>query len=75
MHKINYPELKIHKEKNDNILKDLNDWYIKQHNTDEISKFKHFIYQWILNHILVEDRKYFHSAQNLKKDNYDSQNI
>ncbi|MFP4548408.1 MAG: bacteriohemerythrin [Fidelibacterota bacterium] len=69
MKTIGFPELERHKELHDKLIAKLGDIsadFIK--NEDEFAAFKNFLYQWLIDHILYEDKKYFDFA-NRQDDN------
>lgn len=60
MREIGYPKLNEHKSLHDKLISDLNKSISTGITTeDEFTAFKSFIYDWLTNHIMVEDKKYF----------------
>ncbi len=60
MKKNDYPELEQHKEMHDELiikLGEISSGFIN--NEDDFAQFKSFVYEWLTNHILHEDKKFF----------------
>ena len=65
MKSIGYPQLEEHRLLHDNIITQLNKISSQPLDTDEaIYGFKKFIYNWLIDHILNEDNKYFQFNKN-----------
>ncbi len=63
METIGYPNLEQHKKLHDELVAKLSEIsanFIKD--DDEFAKFKSFLFQWLTDHILYEDKKYFDFA-------------
>jgi len=60
MKSMSYPDLESHRNLHNNLLSDLNvitdDFFEK---SDSFEKFKAFFYNWLIDHILQHDKKYF----------------
>ena len=68
MKEIGFPDVKQHREMHDGLIARLNDIVEKDFGTDEsFRRFKAFLYDWLINHILNQDRKYFDYYKNVKK--------
>jgi hemerythrin len=61
---IGYPKLEQHRELHNDLISGLNDLVKKPINTDVgFESFKKFVYDWIIDHILNHDKKYFEFYQ------------
>ncbi len=59
MEQINYPELKSHQEMHNKLIDDLNEISGTQlRKNDSIEEFKIFIIRWVIEHIMVHDKKF-----------------
>jgi hemerythrin len=68
MKEIGFPDVKQHKEMHNALITKLNAIAEKGFGTDEsFNEFKVFLYDWLINHILNQDRKYFDYYKNVKK--------
>ena len=60
MESIGYPELEAHRELHDNLITKLSEISVNFiQNGEDFQKFKDFVYAWLNNHVLKEDKKYF----------------
>ena len=60
MREIGFPEILPHIEMHTKLLLDLNKITEKPLTTEEdFTNFKQFIYEWVMDHFLVRDKKYF----------------
>ena len=63
MKEIGYPDLVHHRDLHEQLIADLNKRVEKQIDTQEkLNDFVLFVYNWIVDHILNQDKKYFEFA-------------
>ena len=68
MKEIDYPKLKEHCELHEKLITQLNEISSRSFESDEeVVKFKRFVYDWVLDHILNHDKDYFHFTQQTKE--------
>jgi len=68
MKEIGFPDVKHHRKMHDELITRLNEIAEKDFGTDEsFNEFKMFLYDWLINHILNQDKKYFDFYKNVKK--------
>jgi hemerythrin len=67
MKSIGFPQLAEHKLLHEDLITQLNDLSSQPLDTDEaVYGFKKFVYNWLIDHILEEDNKYFLFIENRK---------
>ena len=67
MNRIGFPLFLEHKALHDALITKLNDVSSQSLGNDEaISSFKEFIFNWLCNHIMTEDNKYFQFSKSQK---------
>ena len=60
MKSIDYPELAQHKILHDDLITKLSEISVNFiNNGEDFENFKKFVYEWLTNHVLVHDKKYF----------------
>ena len=65
MKEIDYPKLSEHRELHNELITKLSDISSYSFDSDEsIFKFKKFIYDWLVEHIMIADKDYFRFLQN-----------
>lgn len=70
MEQNNYPDLKLHQEMHNGLIENLNQISATQlRNNDSINAFKIFIIKWIVEHIMVHDKKFIVYCQNSFSEN------
>ncbi|MCP4670028.1 MAG: hemerythrin family protein [Desulfobacula sp.] len=65
MKKIQYPGIANHRKRHDKLLSDLNA-VSNDFSNDSFEEFQNFLYSWLVDHILNEDKKYFAFNQGTK---------
>jgi len=64
MRGINYPKLAKHQEQHDDLISHLSNFSDNNFQDQEsLLKFKEFAYDWLVNHILEQDMKYYFFAR------------
>ena len=60
MKEIGFPDVKQHKEMHNRLITRLNEIAERDFESDEsFNQFKAFLYDWLIDHILNQDKKYF----------------
>ena len=68
MKEIEFPDVKQHKEMHNGLITRLNEIVEKDFGSDEsFNRFKAFLYDWLINHILNQDKKYFDFYKTLNR--------
>ena len=68
MKEIDFPDVRQHEEMHNELITRLNEIAEKDFGTDEsFDRFKAFLYDWLVNHILNQDKKYFDYYKDLNK--------
>jgi hemerythrin-like metal-binding protein len=68
MEQINYPETKSHKDLHDSLISELNSITKMQFlNNESIDDFKAFVIKWIVDHIMIHDKRFIVFMKNRKE--------
>lgn len=60
MEQMKYPEIDEHKQLHTNMITTLSDFCLQKYETaDEIHEFRKFVYDWVIDHLLHHDKKFF----------------
>lgn len=75
MEQIGYPDIAEHKKLHTDMITTLGDFCLQKYETaDEVHEFRKFVYDWIIDHLLHHDKKFFRYVQEHRpprKDGFD----